>query len=858
MIQKRGDAAMPEVTEAPGVRVVGVGCSAGGLEALEAFFSRVPKNCAMAFAVVQHLDPTHASGLPDLLQRCTPLRVVEVVDRMPVEAGVVYVIPPDKDLSLLQGRLYLLAPVAPRGLRMAVDFFFRTLAADQRERAIGVVLSGMGSDGLLGLRAIKEVSGLTLAQDPDSAQAASMPKSAIDAGVVDIVALAPELPARIADYVKRAPGIPSDDAATLTGGEGALEKIVILLRDRCGNDFSLYKPSTLYRRIERRVALHHLSGVDGYVRYLRENPQELDILFKELLIGVTNFFRDPAVWETLKSQVIPELLAAAPAGRTFRAWVPACSSGEEAYTLAMVFRDAVEAAGVAGRFALQIYATDLDADAIDKARKGVYPKNIAADITPECLDRHFVAEGEHYRVAKEVRDMVIFAPQNIITDPPFTKLDLLSCRNLLIYFRPELQKRLLPLFQYALRSGGFLMLGTAETTASFSHLFEPVDGKCRIFRRLDLPQRLAELAFPASNPVAVPDAPAMVSKDRPDSLGELTDQLIQQTYAPPAVLVNADGDIIYISGRTGKYLEPAAGKVNVNIYAMAREGLREALTGVLRKALLQSRPIVLNGLQIGTNGGMQTVNVTVQGLQHPEALRGRVLIVFNDVQSPPRTKARGKGRAQPPDDALMQELLQMREALRVTREESQTAIEELRSANEELQSTNEELQSTNEELTTSKEEMQSLNEELQTVNAELQAKVSDLTWERNDMTNLLNSTQIATVFLDGGMKLRRFTALTTKLFKLIPGDVGRPLSDLVSDLDYPKLLSDAKEVLRTLVFSEKQVSTRDGRWFRVRIMPYRTQDNVIDGVVMTFTDITEIKQLEAELRAKGAPGPDLC
>ena len=852
MIQKNADATTTKGADAHSVRVVGVGCSAGGLEALEGFFSRVPKNCAMAFAVVQHLDPTHASGLPELLQRSTSLRVVEVIDRMPVEAGVVYVIPPDRDLSLLQGHLYLLVPVAPRGLRMAVDFFFRSLAAEQRERAIGVVLSGMGSDGLLGLRAIKEVSGLTLAQDPDSALAASMPKSAIDAGVVDIVGLAAELPARIADYVKRAPGITSDDAATVVGGEGALEKIVILLRDRCGNDFSLYKPSTLYRRIERRVALHHLSGISSYVSYLRENPLELDILFKELLIGVTHFFRDPAVWETLKSKVIPELLAASPAGKTFRAWVPACSSGEEAYTLAMVFRDALEAVGPKSRFTLQIYATDLDADAIDKARKGVYPKNIVADLTPECRDRHFVAEGAHYRVAKEIRDMVIFAPQNIITDPPFTKLDILLCRNLLIYFRPELQKKLLPLFQYALRPGGFLMLGTAETTANFSHLFEPVDGKCRIFRRLDLPQRLAEMAFPASSPVSAPDAPATVGKVRPDSLGELTDQLIQQTYAPPAVLVNADGDIVYISGRTGKYLEPAAGKVNVNLYAMAREGLREALTGILHKALMQSRPIMLNGLQVGTDGGLQTVNVTVQGLQHPEALRGRVLLVFNDVQNPPRAKTKGKGREQTADDVLAQELLQVREALRVTREESQTAIEELRSANEELQSTNEELQSTNEELTTSKEEMQSLNEELQTVNAELQAKVSDLTWERNDMTNLLNSTQIATVFLDSGMKLRRFTALTTQLFKLIPGDVGRPLSDLVSDLDYPKLLSDAQEVLRTLVFSEKQVGTHDGRWFRVRIMPYRTQDNVIDGVVMTFTDITEIKRLEAELRAKGA------
>jgi chemotaxis methyl-accepting protein methylase/PAS domain-containing protein len=604
------------------------------------------------------------------------------------------------------------------------------------------------------------------------------------------------------------------------------------------------------------MAVHQLATIDAYVKYLRGNPHELDLLFKELLIGVTNFFRDPEVWEIFRTETLPALLAQHPEGRALRAWVPACSTGEEAYSLAMVFKEALELAQPEtplARYTLQIYATDLDPDAIDTARKGFYPDNIAADVSPARLARHFVPEeGGGYRISKDIREMVVFAPQNIIADPPFTKLDILTCRNLLIYFGAQLQKKLFPLFYYALNRNGLLLLGNAETVGNFSHLFEPVNNKARLFRRLDQAQSLPELEFPGRvmNSTTT-EAPV---SERPENLGQLTDQLIQQTWAPAAVLVNGEGDIVYISGRTGKYLEPAAGKTNMNIHAMAREGLREALTGVIRKALKDPQPVLLNGLKVGTNGGTQIVNVVVQAIDKPEALRGRVIIVFKDVPTPlPRRRSSKKVESES-HAALMQELQQTREALQVTHEEMQTTVEELKSSNEELQSTNEELQSTNEELTTSKEELQSLNEELQTVNAELQSKVDDLTWVRNDMSNLLNSTEIATVFLDNEMKLRRFTTFATKIFKLIPGDVGRPLSHVVTDLDYPQLKGDALEVLRTLVFQEKQVGTHDGRWYRARIMPYRTQDNVIDGVVITFTDISEIKQLEAELRKVGAGG----
>jgi two-component system, chemotaxis family, CheB/CheR fusion protein len=604
----------------------------------------------------------------------------------------------------------------------------------------------------------------------------------------------------------------------------------------------------LYRRIERRMGLHQIDTIANYVRHLRENPQELDLLFKELLIGVTSFFRDPAVWEYLKISAIPALLEAYSAGKSLRAWVPACSTGEEAYSLAITFKEVIDQVKPKGRFTLQIFATDLDQDAIDKARQGIYPLNIEADVTPECLARYFAANEKGYLVRKEIREMVIFAPHNIITDPPFTRLDILSCRNLLIYLGPELQKRILPLFHYALSPNGILLLGTSETIASLNHQFTALDNKLRLYRRVDNTAPVAVVEFPTKFPVAPHGAPDEREALPPVDLQQLADQFMLQNYAPAAVLVNDEGDILYISGHTGKYLEPAAGKANWNIYAMAREGLRQALTGVVSRARRQQGAVRLEGLQVDTSSGTQTVNVTVQAIDKPPALRGRVLLVFEKVETQPAGKASRKTVASAANRTLEAALQRAREELQTLREEMLAAQEQLKTANEELQSTNEELQSTNEELTTSKEEMQSLNEELQTVNAELQSKVDDLSDVNNDMVNLLNSTEIATIFLDGKLRVRRFTTHATHLFKLIQGDVGRPLSDVVTELDYPQLQQDAQEVLRTLIFSAKVVPAHDGRSFKVRIMPYRTVDNRIDGVVITFTNITEYKMLEAEQR----------
>jgi two-component system CheB/CheR fusion protein len=832
--------------------IIGIGASAGGLEALELFLRHVPGKCGMAFVIVQHLDPTHKGIMPELLQRATPMEVFQVRDRMKIQPNCVYVIPPNKDMSILHGLLHLFEPASPRGLRLPVDFLLRSLAEDRQEQSIGVILSGMGSDGTMGLRAIKEKGGVTLAQDPNTAKFDSMPRSAINAGLADLVAPVEELPGKIIDYLHHSHLIIRTDRSLEDKDQSALEKVLILLRARTGHDFSLYKKNTLYRRIERRMGLHQIDRIAVYVRYLRENTQEVELLFKELLIGVTSFFRDPSAWETLQKQGIQECFSNKPAGGTIRAWSVGCSTGEEAYSLAILLRETLEQIKPDGRFTLQIFATDLDRDAIDKARQGTFPANIAADVSPERLHRFFVQEENGYRVAKEIREAVTFATQNVVMDPPFTKLDILICRNLLIYLAPELQKKLLPLFHYSLNPGGLLFLGSSETIGIFTELFSPLDLKSRLFRRRESVLPADPIAFPAS----FAPAPSGVLKESTmmqpaANLQSLADQLLLQRFSPAAVLVSDKGDILYISGRTGKYLEPAAGKANWNIFAMTREGLRFELTSAFQNVVRQKGSITLKDLKVGTDSGTQSVDITIQAIEEPAALRGMVMIVFNDVAPPPEKKTRKRAKPVAADSARVQEqeqeLQQLREELQTTREEMQSSHEELKSANEELQSTNEELQSTNEELTTSREEMQSLNEELQTVNAEQHAKMEEMSRMNNDMRNLLNSTGIITVFLDKDLHVRRFTTGANKLFKLIPVDLGRPLSDIVSDLNYPGMAEEAREVLRTLAISEKEITTTDGRWFSVRIMPYRTMEDIIGGVVITFVDITSAKRLEAEL-----------
>ena len=741
-------------------------------------------------------------------------------------------------------------------MRLPINVLFSSLARDQHEDAIAVVLSGMGIDGTQGLQTIKSLGGLCAVQTPQTAQFDSMPNSAIAAGCADIVASPAELPGRILATLRNQRAPHTQQSPTTTGPKAAspqtpMAHIFQLLQRATRHDFSLYKMSTVQRRMERRMAIHALPTVDDYAHFLERNPQEVSLLFKELLIGVTQFFRDCEVWRHFQEHTLPELLARRSADLTLRAWVVGCSTGEEAYSLAMSFAETVHRLPKMAKPTLQIFATDISSDAIATARRGEYSPAIESAVPAASLAHFFSKHDDHYRIAGSIRDMVLFAEQDVVLDPPFTRLDILICRNLMIYFDAPLQHKLFPLFHYSLRPDGVLMLGSSETVGRFSRLFSPLDSKLRLYLRAsgrsgNNPEFLFN-SFPPLTPMK--KEPPILSGTNPrplqDTLQTAAERVLLQVYAPPAVVVNDDADIVYISGHTGQYLEPAAGKANWNFHAMIREGLRAPLAVALMQAKLQDTPVNCPGLQTAVHGGIQTVDVTVQKLLEPDALHGMCIVVFRDVQVARKSR---RGRPAPLEAVHIAELDVCRDEILRLREETRSSREQLQSTNEELQSTNEELQSANEELTTSKEEMQSMNEELQTVNAEMQTRLDDLALAQGDMTNLLNSTDIAILFLDHDLNVRRYTERASKIINLRETDIGRPLSDITTSLQYPSLHEDAQNTMRTLVFSEKQIQTNDERWFSVRVMPYRRLDNVIDGAVLTFVDITATKELEAHLR----------
>lgn len=843
--------AMPShAATSPATRIVGIGASAGGLAPLEAFLTNTPIHSGMAYVVVQHLNPTHQTLLSELLQQATSMQVREARQDMLIEPNCVYVIAPNTELSVSNGTLQLQRPAQPRGMQLPINVLFSSLAGALGESAIAVVLSGMGSDGTLGLQAIRAVGGLTVVQRPDTAQFDSMPKSAIAAECGDIVAPPEELPARILAYIAQVqePCYPARDQEQ----EAApLQTVFDLLLQKTGHDFSLYKRSTLNRRMERRMAIHAITTPEQYVEYLKANPHEIELLFKELLIGVTSFFRDPAVWEHLAAVTLPELLTQCSEQRRLRAWVVGCSTGEEAYSLAIAFREVTRQHRIFRDCTLQIFATDLSREAIDTARRGRYPSAIEAEVSAERLAHFFSAHTDSYQLNNDIRDMVLFAQHDVILDPPFTRLDLISCRNLLIYFDSNLQRHVIPMFHYSLRTDGVLLLGTAETAGQDTRLFAISESKLRLYRRQDdVSSRRPNFLLSSFPPLLKTAREQTVSTTSPpsDNLQTTADQILLQVYAPAAVVINHDGDILYISGRTGKYLEPATGKANWNLHAMVRDGLRTPISVALKKLVNEGEIQNLHGLQVQLpGGGVQQVDVTLQSLHLPDSLRNAFMVVFHDIAQISANASR-KRRKAPPASAEQPELQQCRDEIHSLREEARASKEELQSANEELQSANEELQSTNEELTTSKEEMQSMNEELQTINSEMQSKLDDLALAQSDMRNLLNSIEIAILFLDGDLNVRRYTDRATKIINLRESDLGRPLSDLTSNLEYPDLHHDALETLRTLAFSEKQILATDGRWFTIRIMPYRRLDNVIDGVVITLLDITATKELEQALR----------
>ncbi|MBI5592849.1 MAG: PAS domain-containing protein [Deltaproteobacteria bacterium] len=870
--ETRDSKAVAAVEENPiktaGFPVVGIGASAGGLAAFEAFFSAMPADAdpGMAFVLVQHLAPDHKSILSDLVKRYTRMQVFEVEDGMAVKPNCTYIIPPNRDMAFLDGTLQLLEPSAPRGRRLPIDFFFRTLAQDQREKAICIVLSGTGSDGTLGVRAVKGEGGMSMAQNPESTEYDGMPRSAINTGLVDYVLPPAEMPAQLIAYVNHVFGKTLRTAIPLPSPKtvDAMKKVFILLRVQTGHDFSQYKQNTIVRRVHRRMAVHQIDRTDGYVRYLQQNPAEIEALFRDLLIGVTSFFRDPAAFMALEEQVIPKLFAGKPVGAFIRVWVPGCSTGEEAYSLAILLQERLEV--LKQGYKVQVFANDIDGKAIEHARIGVYSGSIATDISPERLVRFFIQEpdGIAYRIHKSIRDMLVFSEQNVIKDPPFSKLDLISCRNLLIYMDGDLQKKLIPLFHYALNPGGFLFLGTSETVGEFVTLFATLDRKLKIYQRKEdfsgtLRPTLGKI-LPLSKIDAVPQSigTALVESKLP--LRELTERALLQQYAPVGALVGEHGDILYIQGRTGKYLEPAPGEVGMNILKMAREGLRQDLTIALHTVVLHKQPVRHSGLRVKTNGDFTFVDLTVRPVSaSPDSAvsSGLFLVIFEEVppscpEQPENTISADSSEIATDVDAriaaLKQELRAKEEYLQTTNEELETSNEELKSSNEEMQSVNEELQSTNEELETSKEELQSVNEELSTVNAELQQKVIDLSRANNDMNNLLAGTGIGTIFVDHLLRIQRFTPAVTQVINLILTDVGRPVGHIVSNLvGYDNLVEDIRAVLDSLVPKEVEVQTKAGAWYSLRIRPYRTLENVIEGAVITFVDIADHKRLQVLL-----------
>ncbi len=858
--------------------IVGIGASAGGLAAFEAFFAGMPADAdpGMAFVLVQHLAPDHQSLLTELIQRATRMQVLEVEDGMVVRVNCVYIIPPNRDMAFLNGSLHLLEPVAPRGHRLPIDYLFRSLARDQREKAIGIVLSGTGSDGTLGVRAIKDGGGMAMAQDAASAEFDAMPHNAMATGVIDYELAPAQMPAQLIAYVSHALGNPPRLGLTAPPlSENALSRIFILLRNQTGHDFSQYKPNTIHRRIERRMAVHQVETLNSYVQYLQQTPTEVEALFRDLLIGVTNFFRDPEAFAALQALVIPNLFVGKPAGAQVRAWVTGCSTGEEAYSIAILLQEQLES--LKQNYNLQVFATDIDSRAIAVARTGIYPASIADDMTPERLARFFTAEsdGNSYRVHKSIRDLLVFSEQDLIKDPPFSKIDLISCRNLLIYLDVALQRKLITLFHYALNPTGMLFLGTSETVGECANLFACLERKFKLYQRKEdlhgaqraaLGRILSTPNMKDTHPVQQPNKSTMAAKV---SLRELTERTLLQQVDKVAALVNARGDILFLHGRTGLYLEPSPGEAGIsNILKMARDGLRRDLTTLLHKVANTKVAERAWGLRVKTNGHHHLVNLTVcPAIAGPvSALESPLYLVILDEAAPMvRTPKPPPGAPKTPDtpegnrDAqaqiaeLSEELRAKEEYLHAANEELETSNEELKSSNEEMQSVNEELQSTNEELETSKEELQSINEELSTVNAELQTKVGDLSRANNDMNNLLAGTGIGTIFVDHNLHILRFTPAVTLIINLISSDVGRPVGHIASNLvGYDSLVADVQTVLATLVRKEVDVQTAEGKFFTMRILPYRTLDNIIEGAVITFVDITKVVRARESLRKTNA------
>jgi two-component system, chemotaxis family, CheB/CheR fusion protein len=866
-----------EVTP-PRFPIVGIGASAGGLAAFGEFFPAMPADAegGMAFVVVQHLSPSHKSLLTDLVRGLTRMPVREIEDGMPLRPGCVYIAPPNRDLSLVDGTMWLQECSVARGVRLPIDAFFYSLARDCQEWAVGIVLSGTGSDGAQGVRAIKGEGGMVMAQSPDTTPFDGMPRSAIATGLVDFVLPPAAMPSHLIAFVNQALGRGAAGAPVPSPvPDEVLEGIYAVLRARTRHDFSQYRESTFLRRIQRRMVVLRIDDWAAYLGLLQRDPAEVETLHRDLWIGVTSFFRDPEAFAALQAHVIPRLFAGDPAEGSVRVWVCGCSTGEEAYSVAILLQEQQEKAQ--RPFTIRVFATDVDCQAIGRARQGVFPASITDDVSPERLERHFIWDAERgvYRIRKVIRDLVVFSEQDVNRDPPLIRMDLIICRNLLIYLSGNAQAKLVRVFHHALNARGALLLGVSESLGKLAPLFSPVDQKWKLFaRREPVPDTVSSVPRDGVHRPDVLLRPPgeKREKGRPDFgalvLGTLTEHLGQA-----CLLVDRNGALLHVRGRTGKYLDPSPGDVSLTVLPMVRQELRAALAAALQRVAGHEAPVRYPGLTMGTDAGPVTVRMTVRsvvGGPDGAAAEGLFLVILEEdpaAVSSPRAQAGDGGETAAEADgdpaapgnelragwarsqAVLDAAETLNEELQSANEELQSTNEELQSANEELQSANEELQSTVEELETSKEELQAVVAELAAVNSELEIKASDLHQIKNDMNNLLATAGLGVVFVDMNLRILRYTPGACDLIHLIPTDVGRPLGHITTDLmGYDRLLADVQAVLDSLIPLEMEVRTGAGRWHLMRIRPYRTLENVIEGAVIKFMDVTQQKEVEAALR----------
>ena len=835
----------------PAFPIVGIGASAGGLDAFKKFFSHLPSDPGIAFVLIPHLDPTHESLMVELLAKQTQMKVCEAQDGMSIQPNCVYIIPPNKYLAIKDRRLQLSVPSERRWQQTAIDFCFRSLAEDLQEKAIAIIFSGTGNHGTVGIKEVKLVGGMVMVQEPKSAEYDQMPQSAIATGQVDYILPPDRMPNALLKYVKQPYLNHTEEHPAAKAPPDQLHRILAVLRTRTKYDFLCYRKNMLMRRVQRRMGLCHIQKMSEYLEFLRENPDEVTALYKDLLIGVTSFFREPEAFHVLKQRVIPEFIERTDTDfSSVRVWVPGCATGEEAYSIAMMLIEGFTSAKKQPN--LQIFATDIDEDSLQTARLGIYPESTVVTLSPDLCKRFFIKTDEHhFQVNKQLRESVVFAPQNLISDAPFSKLDLVSCRNLLIYLEPELQAKVIRLFHFALLSDGYLVLGPSESIGRQVDLFEPISKKWRIFRRIGpvrrelvdipiIPSDERRNSVPRAEPIPVPSIDPK----------ELIQKTVLADYAPAIVLINRKYEIISVIGPLVNYLEFPPGEITRNLLSMARQGLRTKIRAAVHKAIRDCQTTTEPAARVKRNGSYYLCKITVKPVIEPKEAEGWLLVTFED--RPESTEILLKQPEKEEESAIIKqlenELKTSREDQQSTTEEMESANEELKASNEEVMSMNEELQSANEELETSKEELQSLNEELSTVNNQLQDKVEELDKTNNDITNLLESTDIATIFLDAEMRIRRFTPATAKLLNLIATDVGRPITDFSSRIANENLDSDAQRVLETLGPSEKEVSTESGEYYLRRIVPYRTGDNRIKGVVITFVEITQRVAAEAESR----------